>query len=277
MPDAYTTCWVAGILVGSVAANIAVRRRNALGPITFASGVLAVAGFLVGAKLQARIEQHVPPGALLSLPPAGWLQPPFRLPLGLLLGGTVALAWCRVWRAPWREAGDALALGALVMVAVGRFGCLLNGCCLGRVCGAWAAPLGVRFGPGTEAYAAQLQDGLIAFGAPRSLPAHPLPLYFALGALAILAVCLAALRRGAAPGRVLVTAAGLGSLGKLLLEPLRAWPRPPGLMVGVPLGVACAALAVVAVAAVRAALDTRRAGGPPAWPSYSAADRRGVR
>jgi phosphatidylglycerol:prolipoprotein diacylglycerol transferase len=44
-------------------------------------------------------------------------------------------------------------------------------------------PWGIRFLPGSIAYAAHLKTGLIQPGADSSLPVHPLPIYLALASL----------------------------------------------------------------------------------------------
>jgi prolipoprotein diacylglyceryltransferase len=59
---------------------------------------------------------------------------------------------------------------ALVGFALGRIGCFLSGCCFGRPTElAW----GVRYEPGTEPFAAQVEAGLIAPSAQQSLAVHP--------------------------------------------------------------------------------------------------------
>src|SRR5262249_19255656 len=152
-----------------------------------------------GAKLQYRLES-LPLREALRVHPAELLTAGMRLPLGLLLGGLLACLWCVVLGAPWRETGDALAVTFSVLIPIGRVGCLLYGCCMGAVCGRWPRAFCVSYPPGTEAYTQQLRDNLISLSSRLSLPAHPLPLYFALASLFTLAVLLWLLRRGAPPG-----------------------------------------------------------------------------
>jgi prolipoprotein diacylglyceryltransferase len=136
-------------------------------------------------------------------------------------------------RAPWRQTGDALVVGISAMMPVGRIGCLVEGCCMGAACGHWA-PFCLRYASTTQTYDAQVRAGVITGLEPLSLPAHPLPVYFAITSLVILGVLLWLHHRGAPAGTLLVTFLILEPLTKLALEPFRAVPRLPGLMVGVP-------------------------------------------
>jgi phosphatidylglycerol:prolipoprotein diacylglycerol transferase len=245
MTTAYMGFWIVGIAVGLVAAIAVAVARRSLNWVTFVGGTIAWCGLVVGAKLQYRLE-HFPLGYALQVSLSELIEPGVRIPLGLLLGGVLGLLWVFAWRGPWRETGDALAVGAAVMIPIGRIGCLTNGCCMGAVCGKWALPFCVGYPPGTESYNQQLRDNLIALSDPMSLPAHPLPLYFAVGSLFILGVMLWQFRRGARPGTMLLTACILGPASKLAFETLRAEPRAPGLMFLVPATV----LAVASVVAI---------------------------
>ena len=250
MSDAYFSLWVAGASAGAIAGICVLRIRHAFTWVTFVGGVLACGGLIVGAKLQYNLETHSL-GHALPRSMADFADSGLRLPLGLLLGGALAGIWCVLLRVSWRDQGDALAVAATTMIPIGRLGCWLNGCCMGTACGTWALPLCVRFPVGTEAYSEQLRAGLITLNDPLSLPAHPLPLYFAAGSIGILLVLLWMLRRGTAPGLMLTMACALGSGGKLALETLRAVPRPPGLMFWIPTIVLVLSAAVLAWRNVR--------------------------
>lgn len=244
--------WSVGVVAGVIAGLLVLRSRHAITWVTLTAGVLAIDGLIVGAKLHYRLE-NFPLGVALRIPLPELLASGVRIPLGLVLGGIFAGVWCLVWRSPWRDVGDALAVAATAMIPIGRLGCWINRCCTGTVCSDLALPFCIRLPPGTDAYNRQLGDRLITLGDPLSLPAHPLPLYFAAGSLAILLVLFQLHRRHAPPGTMLLAACVLGSAGKLLLEPLRAEPRPHGLMLGIP-----AAVLVVASVVAATALQRRR-------------------
>src|SRR5262249_45491986 len=111
--------------------------------------------------------------------------------------------------------------------------------------------------------------GLIARTAARSLPAHPLQLYFGGAALAILGVLLALLRAGTRPGSMLATGFFLYPLAQLALERIRApvAGHHTGIMTTVLLGMMIEDLAiVVAIAGYRGAhLGMRRAWADLMW------------
>jgi len=256
MTTVYLGLWAAGIFTGGMATLALLLQRRAFGWSTFTGGALAVLGLVVGAKLQYRLELF-PIGYAFNVSYSELLEPGMRIPLGVLLGGVVGCLWCLALRGPWRDLGDALALGAAIMVPIGRLGCFLNGCCMGTACGAWALPVCMRFPPGTEAYDQQLRDNLIALSAPQSLPAHPLPLYFGATSAAIAVVLLLMARRRAASGMMLLVAAVLSSAGKLVLETLRAEPRPPGPMFAIPATVLVVGGAALLAVRLRRALAGR--------------------
>ena len=54
---------------------------------------------------------------------------------GSLIGGAIAFAWfCRRQRLPMLAMADIIAPSLVVGLAIGRVGCLLNGCCYGGAC-----------------------------------------------------------------------------------------------------------------------------------------------
>src|SRR5207247_1232484 len=203
VPSSYVAAWAAGYFAGFLAGLLMLRARRALTPATVGALVVAIVGCAVGAKWQYRFEQaplelHALVGALLVSP--------------------------RELFAPWRATGDALAVWASVLIPIGRLGCLANGCCMGRACGRFAL-FCWRHAPDTQAYNAQVAAHLIPADAPLSLPAHPLPLYFAMASLLTLGVLLWLFHRGAPAGSLLAAFCILRPAAKLALEPLRAVPE----------------------------------------------------
>jgi prolipoprotein diacylglyceryltransferase len=196
------------------------------------AGLIWSVGLLLGARWEFWIET---PAYLSALPmQRSIIDTGMRLPLGiasdLVLGGV----WCVVTRTPWRQAGDGFALQAALIIAFGRAGCLLVGCCTGRVCPTWLDPICLRYGSGSEAFVAQLQSGQISPTTVGSLPVHPLALYFALAAAGLTLVCSRLVARRAEAGSLLLVSLLWWQTSKLLLEQPRAVPRPPQVMLGIP-------------------------------------------
>jgi prolipoprotein diacylglyceryltransferase len=260
----YLALWLLGAVAGGLTALAVLRARGVVSLVSHGAIWAAWLGLGVGASWQYRIE-FMSPLEAFPVHMGTVLGGGLRLPLGVLLGGILAWLWCRAVGLPWRETGDALAVGTMVTTAVGRFGCLVNGCCMGRVCPAWLASACLAPWPGTEAFMNQVMSHQIAGSEVRGLPALPLPLLFTLSSLAILVVLLWVLRRGAKPGLALTTACFLGSLAKLGLEELRAVARPPGLMFWIP-AVTAVTSACVLLAALWSRCETvELAGTHPEW------------
>lgn len=100
--------------------------------------------------------------------------------LGAALFGSLYLLLYR--RQPVLAYADAAVPAVMLGYAVARIGCFLNGDDFGTVTSVlWA----VQFPPGTEAYAAHLNRGLIEAGASLSLPVHPTQLYHSAAGLVL--------------------------------------------------------------------------------------------
>ncbi|MEM9411581.1 MAG: prolipoprotein diacylglyceryl transferase family protein [Planctomycetota bacterium] len=77
---------------------------------------------------------------------------------GSLIGGLVAAStFMYLHKMPWRKVADILAPGMLIGLAIGRLGCLMNGCCFGGVCEPEFP--GVYFPAGSPPYMQQLSTG----------------------------------------------------------------------------------------------------------------------
>jgi len=146
--------------------------------------------------------------------------------LGALLGGYAAVELAKKQVGYPDATGDRFALIVPLGLALGRLGCWLNGCCLGRACASrhwWA-----------------LQD---AQGIPR-WPAVPVEFGFNLAALVVLAVLR---HRGRFPGNLFHLYLIAYGLFRLAHELVRDTPR----LIGPFSGYAFAALAVAALGGVR--------------------------
>jgi phosphatidylglycerol:prolipoprotein diacylglycerol transferase len=120
-------------------------------------------------------------------------------------GGIIAaLGFMIFWakRAGWpvRLMLDVVAPAGLVMHAIGRFGCLLNGCCYGGQC---TLPWGIQV------------DKI-------PVPMHPAQVYDALMNLAAVAFVLWVEKRGQARGQVFALAIALHGLARFIYEFWRA-------------------------------------------------------
>ncbi len=86
---------------------------------------------------------------------------------GGFIGATAAaILFARIKKVPMWKMGDVLAPGIALGYAIGRLGCLLNGCCYGREC---HLPWAIHFPPGHETYPhgvhpTQLYDAFLGLG-----------------------------------------------------------------------------------------------------------------
>jgi phosphatidylglycerol:prolipoprotein diacylglycerol transferase len=107
---------------------------------------------------------------------------------GLLFG--IVTGWIMIRRYQWNVAqvADLLAPSVALGEVFGRIGCLLNGCCFGKVCHSW---IGVRFPRieykgdiiGSDPFYHHWIQGLIPPDAPSSLPVYPTQAFSSLAAL----------------------------------------------------------------------------------------------
>jgi phosphatidylglycerol---prolipoprotein diacylglyceryl transferase len=108
---------------------------------------------------------------------------------GSIIGGTIAFFLYRVFRPfPLRPFLDVVAPALALGIAVGRFGCFLNGCCFGDVCD---LPWAVSFPEPSLPWQAHLSSHLIGPGVHRSLPVHPTQLYSVIDGLVLMVLLLA--------------------------------------------------------------------------------------
>jgi len=68
----------------------------------------------------------------------------------------------------------------VALIAIGRWGCLLNGCCFGTITD---LPWGVHYAAGSSPHFLHQSLGLLPDGAAQSLAVHPYPAYESLGLL----------------------------------------------------------------------------------------------
>ncbi len=76
---------------------------------------------------------------------------------GSLIGGIVGAAiYFWISKKDWRKQMDIVAPAMILGLAIGRVGCLMNGCCYGGVC---ELPIGIEFPAGSPPYFHQLYHG----------------------------------------------------------------------------------------------------------------------
>lgn len=124
--SAYTACGLIGIVAATGVAAAVLHRRGE--PAAIALGLLAAGllGFVVAAKLTELLLRRAALIALHQLVTVTVLP----LPIAVLSGVSLPVVL------------DAVTAGLVALIAIGRVGCQLVGCCHGRP-GGW----GIRYGP----------------------------------------------------------------------------------------------------------------------------------
>lgn len=142
---------------------------------------------------------------------------------GFLLAFLFAYVFVRRHRIRWGHVLDLFGFLIPLGLIFGRIGCYLNGCCFGALTD---LPWGASFPEGSPASWQHFEAGLLPARNLPSLPVHPTQLYSALINLGIfLYVYLWVRTRKSFNGQVLVAFLGLYSLGRFVVEFLRADQR----------------------------------------------------
>lgn len=121
---------------------------------------------------------------------------------GVIAGVGFMVFWAKRAGWPVRLLLDVIGPAGLVMHAIGRLGCLLNGCCYGGVC---HLPWGVHFPD-----------------APAGTPMHPAQIYDALMNLAAIPIILWVEKRGQSRGQVFALVLVFHGLARFIYEFWRA-------------------------------------------------------
>ena len=138
---------------------------------------------------------------------------------GSLIGGTLALVvfWF-VKRFPFLPMTDAIAPALCIGLAIGRFGCFLNGCCYGDRC---ELPWAVQFPPGSAPFNDQVTEGVLSASASASLPLHPTQIYSTIDGFVLLFVVLTFWPLRKADGHAMALYFMLYAVTRFLIERLR--------------------------------------------------------
>lgn len=212
IPSWYLLWTIAGAI--GTALNLVALRRLGIpaARLCLLLAALPVAA-IVGAKVFYVVENGIP---LTDF----WRASGYRMPGGFLAMGVAFVALSRALGIPILGALDAIAPGLALVIAIGRIGCFLQGCCFGVPT---ALPWGLVFPPGTPAHLSQRTQHLIPPEAGATLPVHPLSLYFSLDALAIFVFLLWLGRRASYPGQIALWFVVLRTWSKTGLETLRGY------------------------------------------------------
>ncbi len=125
------------MIAGIIASALVWQRRTRTQPIPLLVFVGGLIGAIIGAKLgyflcELPFRLHEP-NLLLNILLG-------RTILGGLLGGYLGVEWGKKLSGYTQPTGDTFALAVPIGLAIGRVGCWLQGCCLGRQCtNAWYA------------------------------------------------------------------------------------------------------------------------------------------
>jgi phosphatidylglycerol:prolipoprotein diacylglycerol transferase len=201
--------------------------------LVVASGIGAVLGALVlGVVLRA-------PRALLAGEPL--LESGLFMAYGALFGavGAAALSAKRAAK-DLRAVLDCLAPALGVLVAVGRMGCFVAGCCFG---GVTHSVLAISYPAGTPVHAHHASLGLVAADTS-SLPVHPAQLYEA-GVGIVMVVAGIVLAKRARRGASFAAVALAYAVGRFAVEFLRGDPRPMAGALSLPQWLSLVVVAVV--------------------------------
>ncbi|AGA29465.1 prolipoprotein diacylglyceryl transferase [Singulisphaera acidiphila] len=138
---------------------------------------------------------------------------------GSIMGGTAAFFFYRFLRPfPLRPLLDVVAPSLALGVALGRFGCFLNGCCYGDFCD---LPVGVAFPKNSPPWNAQVVSRLIDAKAHWSLPVHPTQIYSSLDGLILLLLLTAYYPLRRRDGEVMALLMVTYPISRFLIEYLR--------------------------------------------------------
>ena len=139
---------------------------------------------------------------------------------GSIIGGTLAFFGYRLLRPfPLRPFLVVIAPALVLGIAVGRFGCFLNGCCYGDVC---SLPWAVSFPEPSAPWGAHAAAHLIAADAHWSLPVHPTQLYSVIDGLLLMILLLAYFPLRKRDGQVMALLMMTYPLTRILIEYLRS-------------------------------------------------------
>lgn len=220
---------VSVVTVNAVLVGLLLRRGHPLPRLALFQLSISFGGF-AGAKLysivfRGRVEPLIQelesgwryPGALLGMLAAVWIA------RRLLPEGLSPKAYLDVW-----------APSILLALAIGRFACLLNGCCAGSPSD---VPWAITYPQGSLPWYDHVSNGLLDQAAHASAAVHPFPVYLMMMELALAALLFRRLGRAKFEGEIVLQFLAFHGLAKGALEFFRD-PFSPFHLLVVPIGVA---------------------------------------
>jgi phosphatidylglycerol---prolipoprotein diacylglyceryl transferase len=243
----YGVLLAAAYLAALQLAVVRARRQGLDGSRVMDLGIYLIIAALVGAKLMLVLVDFryfmSQPGELLSLVRAG----------GVFYGGLITAVVVAIWLVrryglPLWTTADLFAPGIALGHVIGRFGCLLAGCCYGR--------------PTDVPWAVTFTDPVAAanVGTPLGVPLHPTQVYDAGAELIIMILLLLTERKGRVfAGRTFWLYILLYGVSRFVVEMFRGDER--GAVLGLPtsqfISVVAVPLAIGMLVWLRARASTR--------------------
>lgn len=207
-------------VIAAIVASAVVSWREGYPPARIVFYLLAIfVPGMLGAKLYSILLHGGLRGADIEL--AGGYRYPGAL-LGLMAGGYLMRGLLPKGLGFARFA-DLFAPCFATALAVGRVGCLLNGCCYGSVC---YLPWAFRYPRGSIPWHAHFEAGDVQWWSAVSLPIHPLPLYFLILEVGLVVFLFWFVKRRRYDGQVALLFLALHGTLKFALEYLRAPYHP---------------------------------------------------
>ncbi|MBN2512389.1 MAG: prolipoprotein diacylglyceryl transferase [Sedimentisphaerales bacterium] len=149
--QSYGTMMVIGFLAALWVMRRMARWAGLDGEVIGNAGLYALISGLVGSKLFYVVHHYDQfRGNLASI----FSGSGFEFLGGVIFAGAVLLIYLRKMKMPLMMCLDILAIGLMIGSGFGRIGCLLNGCCYGKVTD---SPIGIRFPYDSLAYNSQVR------------------------------------------------------------------------------------------------------------------------
>lgn len=237
-------------------------RREGLPPARVRASLLILALIvLAGGRLHfaANHPEFYVDGWARALTPTGG---GFHIGGGILALALAAPFVTRWFALPLPRFADALVFPLGVAIVISRLGCFLHGCCFGDVC---ELPWCLSFPNESGVFGFHREHRMVAADALRSLPVHPLQVYFMIAAAAVAGIGYALEPHKRYDGQVAMVGMVLFSTTTVLIELLRAddgsspiWgPLPQLVWTGIFLS--AASLTGLAIAEISHRFQTRAA------------------